>query len=530
MTRSAAFSPSDDSRPARLALWFILALTAARLAALFVSPLELYPDEAQYWLWSRTLDFGYFSKPPMIAWTIWATTHLGGDSEAMVRLAAPLFHGVTAVALFAAARKLYGAWTGLAAAVVYSLMPGVQQSSFTIATDAPLLCFLSLALLAYASLQGGEGKTRHAVGLGAALGLAMLSKYAAIYAVIGIALHLIFSAQARTAWTPARIGAAVLTFAAVLAPNLIWNAAHHFATLEHTAANADLGGKLFNPGEMLTFVGEQFGVFGPVAFLVLIVGGVLAVARRRIGERELLLTCWTVPALIVVTVQAFISRANANWAASAYVAGSVLVAAILVQGLGGRHRKAAIAGLGGIVLLQGLLAAFMLAAVMQPTIMDALGRSNDIKRVRGWEQMTDAVVRRAETEALNGGLTAIAVDDRFMFNAMAYYGRDYFAREDAPPLKIWVKGKAGNQAEAEAPLTPAVGGRVLIAALEDREGRKAGRIGADFAKAQSVEIVSVLLSPRCRAKDGEKPEKFDHRCRRRATLILGEGFAPVKRD
>ena len=31
---------------------------------------ELYPDEAQYWLWSRTLDFGYFSKPPMVAWTI----------------------------------------------------------------------------------------------------------------------------------------------------------------------------------------------------------------------------------------------------------------------------------------------------------------------------------------------------------------------------------------------------------------------------------------------------------------------------
>ncbi len=83
------------------------------------------------------------------------------------------------------------------------------------------------------------------MGLGVALGLAMLSKYAAVYAVIGIALHLVLSREARAAWTPVRIGAAVLAFAVVLAPNLIWNAAHHFATLEHTAANADLGGRLF---------------------------------------------------------------------------------------------------------------------------------------------------------------------------------------------------------------------------------------------------------------------------------------------
>ncbi|MFZ5728103.1 MAG: 4-amino-4-deoxy-L-arabinose transferase, partial [Pseudomonadota bacterium] len=55
----------DPARAAwRAALAITLALTVVRLVALFVTPLELYPDEAQYWLWSRTLDFGYFSKPP----------------------------------------------------------------------------------------------------------------------------------------------------------------------------------------------------------------------------------------------------------------------------------------------------------------------------------------------------------------------------------------------------------------------------------------------------------------------------------
>ncbi|HWU81152.1 MAG TPA: 4-amino-4-deoxy-L-arabinose transferase, partial [Caulobacter sp.] len=66
---------SIEDRAWRATLWMVAGLTLVRLIALFVTPLELYPDEAQYWLWSRELAFGYFSKPPMIAWLIWLTTH-----------------------------------------------------------------------------------------------------------------------------------------------------------------------------------------------------------------------------------------------------------------------------------------------------------------------------------------------------------------------------------------------------------------------------------------------------------------------
>jgi len=516
-----AADTAQSTRAARIALWFILALTALRLAALFLSPLELYPDEAQYWLWSRTLDFGYFSKPPMIAWTIWLTTRIGGDGEAWVRLAAPLLHAVAAMALFGAGRRLYGAWTGLAAAAVYSLMPGVAVSSGVISTDALLLCFLSLALLAYGAIQAGGRETGHAAGLGAALGLAMLSKYAAVYALVGIGLHLALSRQARQAWTGRMAAVAAGTLLLCLAPNLIWNATHGFSTVSHTAANANWGaGRLFNPGELASFIGDQFGVFGPIPFAVLVGGGGLLAWRRQLKPADLMLLCLALPPLIVVTLQAFISRANANWAASAYVAGSLLVAALLV-------RWRARWWLGAALGLQGLFALFLLAVSARPELADALGRSNDIKRVRGWETMTEAVVKRAGIEALNGGLTAVAVDDRFLFNTFAYYGRDYFGQPGAPPLTIWLRGgHAGNQAEANAPLTTALGRRVLAVSLE---GKTRDRIAADFARADTVEIVSVLLSAKCRTKAGEAPEKFDHRCRRRATLILGEGFTAPRR-
>ena len=136
---------------------FIGVLTVGRIIALFASPLDLYPDEAQYWLWSRAFDFGYFSKPPMVAWLIGLTTAFSSD-EPFVRLASSMMHAVAALALFGAGRRLYGPAAGALAAVIYALMPGVQLSSFVIATDAPLLAFLSLAILAYAELQSAEGR------------------------------------------------------------------------------------------------------------------------------------------------------------------------------------------------------------------------------------------------------------------------------------------------------------------------------------------------------------------------------------
>jgi 4-amino-4-deoxy-L-arabinose transferase-like glycosyltransferase len=511
--------PADSRRPLRMALALVLVLTVLRLAAIFASPLELNPEEAQYWLWSRTLDFGYFSKPPMIAWAIWATTAIGGDGEAWVRFSAPLFHAVAGLSLFAAGRRLYDDWTGLTAAALYLLMPGVALSSFILATDAPLLCFLALALLAYVTVREGEHRLAPAAGLGAALGLAMLSKYAALYALIGIGLHLALSKDARRAWDLKTAAVALVAFAAALAPNLVWNANHHFATVGHTAANANLGGKLFNPGEMLGFLGGQFGVFGPVPFGVLAGGAAVLAWRRRLQPPDLLLLCFAVPPLAVVTVGALLSRANDNWAASAYVAGAVLAAALLVRW---RARWWLVGGLG----LQAALVVFMLLAVANPAILDALGRSNDIKRARGWKQMAEQVVQRAQVEQINGGLSAIAVDDRFLFNALAYYGRNYIGTPDAPPLAIWLRrSHAGNQAETVAPLTPALGRRVLVVSLE---GVQAPRITADFAAARTVGVLRQILSIKCAARYRDDEKKFNHRCLRRETLILGEGFAPVK--
>ncbi|MCY1646266.1 glycosyltransferase family 39 protein [Caulobacter sp. SL161] len=508
-TAPDASSPSIESRAWRLTLLMIGGLTIVRLAALFLTPLELYPDEAQYWLWSRELAFGYFSKPPMIAWLIWATTQIG-DSEAWVRLSAPFLHGATALVIHRIARRLYGGWAGLAAAAIYSLMPGVVLSSGLIATDAPLLFFLSLTVWAYVSLPDASARRRYALaaGMGAALGLAFLSKYAAVYALGSVALHFAISSEARRRWSPALVGLFIVAFALVLAPNLLWNAANQFSTVKHTAANANWNAhQLFNVRELIEFVGSQFGVFGPVPFAVLIGGAIWLGVKRKLQSPDLLLLCFALPPLIVVAGEAFVSRANANWAGAAFVSGSVIVAGWLMRWNARRWL------IGGLVL-QAAFAAFFVACMVNPKVADATGLSNGFKRVRGWDQTVEAVIARVrEEQALRGPLSAVAMDDRFVYNAAAYYGRDYFGQPGAPPLRMWVhEAYPQNQAETETPLDADYGRRALIVSLE---GGYRPEIEQDFKAVSGLQIARVRL---------------DKTRSRRVDLFIAEGFAPLPRD
>ncbi len=492
----------------RAAVWLTLGLTLVRLVALFRTPLELYPDEAQYWLWARTLEFGYYSKPPIIAWALWATTALGGDAEPWVRLSAPLFQAGAMLLVFAIARRLYGGGTALAAAGLYGLAPAIQLSSLVAATDAPLLFFLGLTILLYVMLQTAEGRDRLglAAGLGLALGLAFLSKYAAIYGLIGVGLHLAISPEARRRWTPAPALLAVGLFAITLAPNVAWNATHGFATLHHTAANAAWGGRqLFNLAELAVFLGTQFGAFGPIPFAVLIGGGALLAWRRKLSSADLLLLCFTVPPLLIVAGQAFISRANANWSGASYLPGAILAAAWLIRW---RARRVLVAAFA----IQVVVAALFLACVISPPVADWLGMANSFKRAKGWSQATRLVMNRARGER-GQGLSAIAVNNRFLFYAISYYARGELKGLGAPPLTAWLlTATPQNQAEAASPLTPALGARVLAVSLE---GAWLPQMTADFAQTSGREIDSIYL---------------DRRHRRRLEIFVGEGFAPVPRD
>lgn len=398
-------------------------VTAARLAFIALADLDLDFEEAQYWFWSRDLAWGYFSKPPLIAWLIAGGTALCGDGEACIRWPSPVIHTATAfvVGAIGAAvaaprdRRRVALWSALG----YATLPGVSLSALLMTTDVPLLFFWSVALLAWIRLMQGGGAGWAVLG-GLALGLGLLSKYAMAYFLIGAALHLAVSAEARR--IARRRGPALLAFLAIglalLAPNIAWNAADGFITFRHTAENANLDDGLLHPVRMLEFLGGQFGVFGPVLFVVLMAA--LPVwwrqARRPVGDEPpgdagLALGAFCYPVIALLLLQALVSRANANWAATAYVAGTVIAIQLLVAG-----RRRLLAASFGLHLAAA--AALHLALATLPAVnLPGLGAKPIGARLQGWDALGSRVAAALAAEPGS----VLASEYRQLLWILAYY-------------------------------------------------------------------------------------------------------------
>src|SRR5689334_7295693 len=71
-------------------------------------PIDLSGDEAQYWDWSRQLDWSYYSKGPLVAVIIRASCAIFGDTMQGVRYPAIGFGVGTSIVTYLLTRKLFG--------------------------------------------------------------------------------------------------------------------------------------------------------------------------------------------------------------------------------------------------------------------------------------------------------------------------------------------------------------------------------------------------------------------------------------
>src|SRR5262249_28472159 len=77
-------SCGKDSLGPTTVVLVVATLTFFRLWA--ATKVGLAPDEAYYWLWSQTPAFGYADHPPMIAWWIWLSTGILGNTPLGIRM------------------------------------------------------------------------------------------------------------------------------------------------------------------------------------------------------------------------------------------------------------------------------------------------------------------------------------------------------------------------------------------------------------------------------------------------------------
>ena len=444
--------PNAAARPSEwlpTALAIVLAVTAYRVAMLAFDGTDLFVDEAQYWFWGQSLEFGYYSKPPLIGWTIRASTEIGGsDALFWVRLPAPLFHVASALILGWIAARRFGREAAIWVAALYITLPMVTVGSYMVSTDTIMFPFLAAALGLWLTAldRGGHGGFAFAAGLCAGIGF--LAKYAAIYGSLCAALAAAAMWQGRPGWRAAGLGLA--GFALAISPNVVWNVANGLTTLQHTLDNADWvrdpGDRAgFNLAGLAEFAFSQFAVFGPVLFGALLWLGL----RGGAGSAERRLLLWfSLPILAIVCLQALLSQAYANWGVLAYQAGLLAV----VPWLLGKGR----AWLAGSLALHGALALFLPFAVVFGTGWQVGGRLA-LERYLGRSEMSAEILALA---AAHGG--TVVADDRDILADLFYTGRD-------AGIAIWAVPEAGRPSNhyVQAHALPPREGRILLVTEDD---------------------------------------------------------------
>lgn len=430
----------------------LLLIAALRLVALAANGTDLYMDEAQYWAWSRELALGYFSKPPLIAWIIHGTTAVCGDGEACIRLPSVILHSMTAALIYGIAARLYSGevafWSGLG----YALLPAVSLSSGIISTDVPLLAAWALALLAFSGLVQ-KPTMRDTALLALALGLGLNAKYAMAYFVLCAAIYFALAPEHRMRLKGSHLWLALAGGMALIAPNILWNAANGFVTFAHTVENANWRGVPFHPEKAAEFLVAQFGVFGPILFGTLLVV-VWRAARHPadLSSSEKLLLAFSIPVLVAVTAQGLISRAHANWAAPAYVAAIVLVTAAMIRNRDWAWMRTSFALHVALALGIGL-------ATWQAGRFAFPGVGDPFARTLGNRALAEELRRELTTAAQRGmPIGSVLTEDRELAAALAYYARDV-----AVPSLSW-RGAAAPRSyfEMTRPYTPSAPTPVLL--------------------------------------------------------------------
>lgn len=424
------------------AFGLVAAITMARLVLLAFNRTDLFVDESQYWLWGQSLEFGYYSKPPLIAWVIGAATWMAGsDAPFWVRAPFAIFQGATALVLALLAARFHGGRVAVLVAASYATLPMVAVGSLLASTDTIMAPFFAAAIYFHARLLETRA-IRFAVLAGVMAGLAVLAKYAGVYFLLGAVLGALFLPSMRLGvrqWS-----VLLASFAVVISPNILWNFANGMATVSHTVDNIgwlrDTGPSAgVNVAGLAEFFFGQFVVFGPVLFAALLL------AMRRAAHWRLLV--FVIPAIAIVCGQALLDRAYANWAASAYFAGTV----VAVAGLATRPRL-----MSASLAINGAIALILPVLTLVPDM--TFGRSEPLlARYLGQSALSRQILDLARENAV-----PVISARRDVLADLFYTGRDSGISIYALPPR----GRPQNHYEQRYPAPADLGGKVLLVATE----------------------------------------------------------------
>jgi hypothetical protein len=315
-TSAAIVGPGKDSLRGDLAILLLLAAIRVVLHCVSNGQYGFHRDELQTLDDARHMDWGFVAYPPVTPLIGRLELALFGTSLIGFRFFAAV--AVSAVMVLAGliARELGGARRDqILAAVAVGISPiSLAQGAVFQYVAFDYLWGVAISYFTVRLLKSGD--PRWWLAIGAMLGLGMETRYTMGFLALGLVGAVLLTdarRYLRSVWLWAGVAISVLLFL----PNLIWQAQHHFISLEFLS---HIHARDVRQGRTSHFLLWQAVLCVNVATVALTVRGLLFFLVRKEGQRYRLLG-WT---FAVTLVLFYFAKARFYYAAPLY---PVLIAA-----------------------------------------------------------------------------------------------------------------------------------------------------------------------------------------------------------
>ncbi|MEJ2695685.1 MAG: glycosyltransferase family 39 protein [Candidatus Sulfobium sp.] len=393
----------------------VLAFGLFRIYYILTGPFDLSFDEAQYWEWSRRLDWSYYSKGPLIAYLIYVGTSLFGNNVFGVRIFAVLLSALSSIVIFLIGGNLYDKRTGLVSALLVQIVPLYSVFGMLLTIDSPFMFLWILSLFLFWKAAGrktGRKANRYWLLLGLSVGFGLLAKYTMAFFYLSAFLFMVFNKDSRKLF---RTGGPYIAFAAslvVFSPVVFWNAAHGWVTVKHTAGQAHLAdGLRISWNHFFGFLGSQLGVVTPILCVMIFV----ALWKMKRDKKGDFLFWFSIPVIAFFVLKSIQGKVQGNWALPAYATGFVGFAAYYFRDIGHARKSVKVLVTSAIVLS---FAVTVFAYV--PSILNLPLKLDPAKKLQGWKELGEET-SRIETGMSSAGPLFIFSDTYQIAGELAFY-------------------------------------------------------------------------------------------------------------
>lgn len=317
--------------------WLIGVVAAVALLTLLrfalAGVIELLPEEAYYWTYSKHPALGYFDHPPMVAWVIAVGTTFFGDTQLGVRFGTFVLWAASCWLLFLTGRLWFGRRAALVATLLFTLGPVYIGAGLIVTPDAALL-FFWLATLYFISRALHTNRGTYWLLAGVTFGGALLSKYYALLLAPSLLLFLLLSPKHRHWLRRPQLWLALPIALLVFSPVIIWNAQHQWASFLFQSTRTAVPQK-HSIQDVLMFWAVQVAMLGPLLFVLFVAAAAWGVKRGWLqrDDRWNFVASFSLPLFFLFAAASFRTQVHVNWTAPAFLSLALGAGVIVLDGL-----------------------------------------------------------------------------------------------------------------------------------------------------------------------------------------------------